>query len=219
MSEHPEASVWQVKQVLAQSADKVGSFAYGADPTAYCCDLHPGRPYGYGRISVQRALLRRLFRHRRATSAAAAARPPPPPASIRDTKAPVVHVYATSGRHRKAIAMRHRVQDNGGKNLGAALRLPEDAAAEDVHAGRCARPTTRSPTGSSSASPGRHLPVLRPRERRRGQPLARLRGDPHSVRGHPAGAASEARELSYLTVADGADLVDAPFGVVLRVRQ
>jgi hypothetical protein len=34
---------------------------------------------------------------------------------LKDTKAPVVHVYAAKGRHRTPLRLRYRVQDNSGK--------------------------------------------------------------------------------------------------------
>jgi thermitase len=45
-----------VKEILARSADKVGSVRYGTDPYGACsdCTFHPR--YGYGRINVDRAL-------------------------------------------------------------------------------------------------------------------------------------------------------------------
>ena len=116
MSEHPEASVWQVKQMLAQSSDKAGTLPYGSDPYSFCPTCTWEAHYGYGRIDVQRALSTAL-----PPSAPPAAPPPPPaptappaPPSLRDTRAPVVHVYAASGRHRRLVRLRYRVQDDSG---------------------------------------------------------------------------------------------------------
>jgi hypothetical protein len=116
VGEHPEASVWQVKQVLAQSSDKAGGFGYGADPYGFCATCTWEAHCGYGRIDVQRALSTAL-----PPPPPPAPRPPPPPppppppAPIPDTRAPVVHVYAASGRHRKALHLRYRVSDNSGQ--------------------------------------------------------------------------------------------------------
>jgi len=101
MSEHPEASVWQVKHVLAQSSDKVGSYGYGADPYGFCAGCTWEAHFGYGRIDAQRAL--------------AAALPPPPPPAGPDTKAPVVRLYAARGRRGALLRLRYRVSDDGGR--------------------------------------------------------------------------------------------------------
>jgi subtilisin family serine protease len=111
---HPEATVAQVREILALSSDKVGAGSYGADPYGTCAgctwDLH----YGYGRIDVARALATAVP----AAPPAASPPPPPPPPPAptgRDTSAPVVHLYAASGRHRKALRLRYRVHDDSGK--------------------------------------------------------------------------------------------------------
>jgi subtilisin family serine protease len=209
MSEHPEASVWQVKQVLAQSADKVGSFTYGADPYSFCATCSWEAHYGYGRINVQRALSAALPPPPATPPPPPppAPPPPPPPASLRDTKAPVVHVYATSGRHRKPVRLRYRVQDTSGKTserlfvyrktkllktFTRALRTTDDAVAY----------------GSSSASPGRTTGTVRASAPR--ATLAR-RGDPHG-RGPTAGAASQAPRARPLLA------IRRPFGST-RVRR
>ena len=93
-----------------------------------------------------------------------------------------MHVYAASGRHRKALHLRYRVQDDRGrtserllvyrktkllKTFSRPLRTTDDAVAYWV---------------SFRFALAWRLPLLRPRDRRRGQPQpARLRGDPHSV--------------------------------------
>jgi len=115
MSEHPEASVWQVKQVVAQSSDKVGTFAYGADPYGFCATCTWEPHYGYGRINVQRALSTALPTAPPPPPPVAPPAAPPPPAVLPDTKAPVVHVYAASGRHRASLRLRYRVRDDSGK--------------------------------------------------------------------------------------------------------
>jgi subtilisin family serine protease len=63
---HPGASATTVRQILALSSDKVGSYAYGADPYGTCASCTWEQHYGYGRIDVPRAL-------------ATAVPPPPPP--------------------------------------------------------------------------------------------------------------------------------------------
>jgi thermitase len=107
---HPEASVAQVRAVLALSSDKVGGGSYGADPYGTCAGCTWDQHYGYGRIDVARALAT-------AVPAAPPAAPAPPPAAsaARDTSAPVVHVYAASGRRHRAVRLRYRVQDNSGR--------------------------------------------------------------------------------------------------------
>jgi subtilisin family serine protease len=121
---HPEASVAQVRQILALGSDKVGSGAYGADPYGTCAGCTWEAHYGYGRINVQKAL------------STAVPPPPPPPAppppppppptppppapppgsepATKDTKVPVVHVYKANGRHRKPLHLRYRVHDDSG---------------------------------------------------------------------------------------------------------
>jgi hypothetical protein len=117
---HPEASVTQVREILALSSDKVGAGAYGADPYGTCagCTWEPF--HGYGRIDVARAL---------AAGVPAAPPPPPPPAppalppppppppppAARDARSPVVHVYGAKGRRRHLVRLRYRVADNSGK--------------------------------------------------------------------------------------------------------
>ncbi len=110
---HPEATVAQVRQLLALSSDKVGGGSYGADPYGTCAGCTWDQHYGYGRIDVARALAT-------AVPAAQPAGPPPPPPpppapAVRDTSAPVVHVYAASGRRHTPLRLRYRVQDNGGR--------------------------------------------------------------------------------------------------------
>jgi len=144
MSEHPEASVSQVKQVLAQSSDKVGGVTYGADPYGFCSTCTWEAHHGYGRINVQRALSMALPPPPPPPAPPGPPAPPPPPASAPDRKAPVVHVYAASGRHRRALHLRYRVQDDRGhtserlfvyrktkllKTFSRSLRTTDDAVA------------------------------------------------------------------------------------------
>jgi thermitase len=110
---HPEATVAQVREMLALSSDKVGTGSYGADPYGTCAGCTWDQHYGYGRIDVARALVT-------AVPAAPPAGPPPPPPpppapAARDTSPPVVHVYAATGRRHKPVRLRYRVQDNGGR--------------------------------------------------------------------------------------------------------
>jgi subtilisin family serine protease len=114
---HPEASVGQVREILALSSDKVGAGSYGADPYSTCpgCTWDPH--YGYGRIDVQNALATAVPPPPPPPPLPPASPPPPPPpaTSGSHTAAPVVHVYAASGRHRKALHLRYRVQDDRGQ--------------------------------------------------------------------------------------------------------
>jgi subtilisin family serine protease len=108
-SAHPEATVAQVRAMLALSSDKVGSGSYGADPYGTCAGCTWDQRYGYGRIDVARAL---------ATAVPTAPPPPPPPPpapGAGDTTAPVVHVYAATGRRHRTVHLRYRVQDNKGR--------------------------------------------------------------------------------------------------------
>ena len=109
---HPEATVAQVREMLALSSDKVGYGSYGADPYGTCTDCTWDQHYGYGRIDVARALATAVPT---APPAGPPPPPPPPPAGTRDTTAPVVHVYAASGRRRKPVRLRYRVQDTSGR--------------------------------------------------------------------------------------------------------
>ncbi len=106
---HPEATVAQVREILALSSDKVGSGSYGADPYGTCAGCTWDQHYGYGRIDVARALATAV------PAGPTVAPPPPPPPSTRDVTPPVVHVYAASGRRHKPVRLRYRVQDDGGR--------------------------------------------------------------------------------------------------------
>ena len=68
-TEHPEATVGQVKQMLAENSDKLGPGPYVAAPLGTCPTCTWEQHYGYGRINVQRAL----------TASVPALPPPPPP--------------------------------------------------------------------------------------------------------------------------------------------
>ena len=110
---HPGASPAQVREILALSADKVGSGSYGTDPYGTCAGCTWDPHYGYGRIDVARALATAVPA---APPAAPPPPPPPPPAPAgRDTTAPVVHVYAASGRRHRAVRLRYRVHDDSGR--------------------------------------------------------------------------------------------------------
>ncbi|HSC50356.1 MAG TPA: S8 family serine peptidase [Gaiellaceae bacterium] len=106
---HPEASVAQVREILALSAAKVGSGSYGADPYGTCAGCTWDQHYGYGRIDVARALATAV------PTAPPAAPPPPPAPAARDTSAPFVRVYAASGRPHRLVRLRYHVQDDSGR--------------------------------------------------------------------------------------------------------
>jgi subtilisin family serine protease len=114
-SMHPDASVAQVRQILALSSDKVGANAYGSDPYGTCVGCTWEQHYGYGRINAQQALSTAVPPATPPPPAPSPPPPPPPAPSAADRKPPVVHVYAASGRHRKLLRLRYRVRDNGGK--------------------------------------------------------------------------------------------------------
>lgn len=170
---HPVASVAEVRQILALASDKVGAGTYGADPYGTCAGCTWEAHYGYGRIDVQKAL----------STAVPAAPPPPPPASppqppppataVKDTTAPVVHVYAVSGRHRKALHLRYRVEDDSGhtservlvyhktkllKTFTRALRTTDDAVAYWVGFSLAKRGTYRYCVRARDAA-GNHSPL------------------------------------------------------------
>jgi thermitase len=116
---HPEASVDQVREILALSSDKVGAWAYGADPYGMCAGCTWEQHYGYGRINVQRALSAGVPPPPPLPPAPPAPPPPPPPppppSAAPDTKAPTVHVYAAAGRHRVTLRLRYRVRDESSR--------------------------------------------------------------------------------------------------------
>jgi hypothetical protein len=114
-SMHPEASVAQVRQILALSSDKVGANAYGSDPYGTCAGCTWEQHYGYGRINAQQALSTAVPPAAPPPPSPPPPPPPPPAPSAADRKPPIVHVYAASGRHRKLLRLRYRVRDNGGK--------------------------------------------------------------------------------------------------------
>ena len=108
---HPEASVAQLRELLALSSDKVGGGSYGVDPYATCAGCTWNQHYGYGRIDVSRALATAV-----PTAPSTAPLPPPPaPPATRDTSPPGVRVYAASGRRHQPVRLRYRVHDNGGR--------------------------------------------------------------------------------------------------------
>jgi subtilisin family serine protease len=115
-TEHPEATVGQVRQMLAENSDKLGPSPYVAAPVGTCSGCTWEQHYGYGRINVQRAL----------TAAVPALPPPPPPppasppppptsALTSDKSAPAVHVYAARARHGTIVRLRYRVHDDKGE--------------------------------------------------------------------------------------------------------
>lgn len=116
VSQHPEASPSGVRQILASSSDKVGAFAYGADPYGTCTGCTWEQHYGYGRINVQRALSAAVpAEPPPPTPPPSPLPPPPPPAPATDKRAPVVHVFAARGRRGRMLRLRYRVSDNKGE--------------------------------------------------------------------------------------------------------
>ena len=117
-TEHPEATVGQVQQMLAENSDKLGPGPYVTTPVGTCSTCTWEQHYGYGRINVQRAL----------TAAVPALPPPPPPLPppppplpppppppAIDKTAPAVRVYAARIRHGKIVRLRYRVHDDKGE--------------------------------------------------------------------------------------------------------
>ena len=56
LTQTPSRTAPEVKRILAASAVKAGTLAYGADPYALCAGCTWNASYGYGRIDVARAL-------------------------------------------------------------------------------------------------------------------------------------------------------------------
>ena len=110
-AEHPEATVGQVQQMLAENSDKLGTGQYVAAPIGTCFTCTWEQHYGYGRINVQRAL----------TAAVPALPPPPPPppppplVPAADKTSPAVQVYAARARHGAIVRLRYRVHDDKGQ--------------------------------------------------------------------------------------------------------
>ena len=92
---------------------------------------------------------------------------------MKDTTAPVVHVYAVSGRHRKALHLRYRVEDDSGhtservlvyhktkllKTFTRALRTTDDAVAYWVGFSLAKRGTYRYCVRARDAA-GNHSPL------------------------------------------------------------
>jgi thermitase len=82
LGQQPTLTVSDVKAILAQSADKVGT-GYGADPYGTCAGCTWSSGFGYGRLNVYRALT-------------ATAPPPPPPPGATDFQIAVTPSNATS---------------------------------------------------------------------------------------------------------------------------
>ena len=70
IGQQPGRSVAEVKRILAQSSDKVGTATYGGDPYGTCAGCTWSTTHGYGRVNVLRAL----------SSGAQASEEPAPPA-------------------------------------------------------------------------------------------------------------------------------------------
>ena len=120
---HPEASVAQVRQILALSSDKVGAGAYGADPYGTCAGCTWEAHYGYGRINVQQAL-----------STAVPPRPPPPPRL----------------RHRPATASARPRRTDTKPRSCTSTRRAAATGRRSACATACRTTAARPPSGSSS---------------------------------------------------------------------
>ncbi len=62
VGEHPTASVAAIRQILAETSDKVGGVTYGSDPFVTCAGCTWDAHYGYGRIDVAGRACGRRFR-------------------------------------------------------------------------------------------------------------------------------------------------------------
>jgi len=103
---HPSASVGAVRQILAETSDKVGGVSYGADPYGTCAGCTWDPHFGYGRIDVQAAL---------EAAVPPPPPPPPPPPLTLDTQAPAARAFAAHGRRRQLVRLRYRVSDDRGE--------------------------------------------------------------------------------------------------------
>ena len=112
LGEHPTASVSAIRQILAKSSDKVAGGAYGSDPFVTCTGCTWDAHYGYGRIDVAAALAAAVPPPPPPPPPPPSPPPPPPPASIPDTTAPKVHVFAAKGRRRVLLKLRYKVSDD-----------------------------------------------------------------------------------------------------------
>jgi Subtilase family len=144
---HPGVSVAAVRQLLAQTADKVGTAAYATDPYGTCAGCTWEPHHGYGRVDALRALATPLPPPPPGPPPPPPPPPPGSPPSARDTTAPAVRVYGARGRRGILLRLRYRVRDNRGRTserisiyrrkrlLGRTvrpLRLTDDAVAYRV---------------------------------------------------------------------------------------
>ena len=116
--EHPEATVGQVRQMLAENSDKLGPGPYVPAPVGSCSGCTWEQSFGYGRINVQRALAAAVppvpvqFPPPPPPPPPPPAPVPPPPPPARDTTAPGVRVYVARGRRGTIVRLRYRVRDD-----------------------------------------------------------------------------------------------------------
>ena len=124
LGEHPTASVTAVKQMLAQTSDKVGSSPYGSDPFHTCTGCTWQSSYGYGRINAARALAAPVPPPPPPPPPGPPPPPPPPPGpppppppppTLPDKQAPTVRAFAARGRHGRLLRLRYSVSDNSGQ--------------------------------------------------------------------------------------------------------
>lgn len=114
-TQHPEASVGQVRQMLAENSDKIGPGPYVPAPVGTCAGCTWEQHYGYGRINVQRALSAAVPGEPPLSTPPPSPLPPPPPGPTADKRAPVIHVFAAHGRRGRTLRLRYRVSDDKGE--------------------------------------------------------------------------------------------------------
>ena len=179
-TEHPEATVGQVRQMLAENSDKVGPGPYVTAPVGSCPGCTWEQHYGYGRINVQRAL-----------TAAVPALPPPPPPPPAATAAAAASSPRSGDRRDGSHGSRLRGSRSPGCHGPASLPSARQQGRDDredlrlpAHTGSTATDARAAPDGEHRglldqlARPARArlVPLLRPRYGQRGKPQpARLR--------------------------------------------
>ena len=176
---HPEATVLQVRQMLARTRTSSAPGPYGDRPRRRPVPAAPGSSTTATDASTSSA---RSPRRAGAPSSASARPPPPPPPpppprSAIDADAPTVHVYAARAHPGALVRLRYRVHDNKGETTEKISVYRRTRALRQLT--RSLRPTENAVVyWIKLACPARArlVPLLRPRHRRRGKPQpARLR--------------------------------------------